>query len=188
MSLQELLKEVEERSSAERDRIRGEYEAEKRKIVQETEKKLKSLDDEYKRKMGDQILSLERKERNLIEMEARRIVESKRNELVSAISSKALEIVRHPFEIFQKEEYFDLMLGSSRKKLGDKITVRCSPENEKILRKRIDSVVADLPDEEPGIIALSQDGRRELNLTTTFMANDIREDILEEIWKRIRGM
>ncbi len=186
MALQDILKEVEERSSAERTGIQEDHDSRKNEILRNTEKEIARIEEDFRKKTADDTSALERREKDLMELEAKRIIDGKKNELISGEAGKASELVRNAGTGLKRDVLLGLMLKSAESKLGKDLRVRCSPENESFFRGRAKDVVSDLRKGEQGIICISSDGKKELNLSMEFILRDIHENILDEISRKAR--
>ncbi len=184
MALQDILKEVEERSSAEREAIQKDFDNKKSEAQASASKETERLKQEYGKKTSDETASLERRERDLTELDAKRIVERKKNDLITAEASRAAELVRKADSLMKREDLLELMVSACRKRMGDGIRIRCSPANEKMLKGKAGDIKPDLPESENGIICTSTDGKLELNLTMEFILKDVHEEILDGISRK----
>lgn len=188
MALEDILREVEERSSAERSSVQEEHDRNKSRILQETEEAVKKLEEEFSRKIADDSSAFERREKDLMELESKRIIDGKKNDLISEEASIATDLIKSGDTGIESHDLIDLMIKSGKKKLGDDISVRCSHENADYVRKKVRNVIADLSSSEQGIICISSDRKRILDLTVDFILDDIHEDMLDGISRKARVM
>lgn len=186
MALQDILKEVDERSSAEREKIQQEFETSKSEIERNLKIQIEGIQAEFSKKTSDDSQRIRRREEDLTELESKRIVERKKNELIGSESENASILMRKIHELVDMNEVLDLMLASCRRKLGDDISVKCSKSNSSFFNGKVKRIIPDLPEDEDGIICSSSDGKRELNLTMGFILADVEERILEEISRKAK--
>lgn len=186
MALEDILREVEERSAEEREKISKEYDQKKNDAARKADMEIDGLKDEFRKKTSDDSASYERREKDLMGLEAKRIVDSRRNGLIAGEAAKAADLVRDAGNLLNRADLQEMMLKACRKNLGDDIRIRCSPESEKFFKGKAGEVTADLKMEEQGIICVSSDGRREINLTMEFILKDISESILDGISRKAR--
>lgn len=186
MALQDILKEVEERSSGERSAIQQEHDSRKGEMLRETDSRVGKIEEEFKKKTADDTSAYERREKDLMELEAKRIVERKKNDLISGEAARASEMVKGAGTGLATETLHQLMLKVAEVKLGRDLTVRCSPASSGFFRGKVKDVIPDLNEGELGIICISSNGKKVLNLSMDFILRDIHEDILDGISRKAR--
>ena len=187
MPIEQIRESIIARRDSEIESLKAKFRAELVAFNSRAEKQKSELDLAYKKKIDDDTRALVKKTVDSATLEARQIVNSRIGELLD----KGLDMMMEQLKDLRKSpEYHDIMnqmVKDARRMFGDNCTILVRPEDAsgirgtgsiKILESKLDGV--------GGIIARSGDGRVELDLTMTALFKDIRENLMQEIYNRIR--
>ena len=188
MSLENIIREVEERKKKEMSRISAEYDARKQSLESETEKEISKIKADFDHRTQEESKSIEKRELDAARMEAKKILREKATELIELNLGKSMTFLNSIREYKGYDRILKEMAETSKKALGKGCTIRVASRDAGLLGdvKGI-KVVEEEIDPFGGIIAESEDGTREMNLTVTTLSREIKEAVAVELSQRIGG-
>ena len=187
MPIDQIRESIIARRDSEIESLKARFRAELVAFNSRAEKQKSELDLAYKKKIDDDTGALVKKTIDGATLEARKIVNSRIGELLNKGLAMMMEQLK---ELRKSPEYHDIlnqMVKDARRMFGDNCTILVRHEDVsgisgagsiKILESELDGV--------GGIIARSGDGKIELDLSMTALFKDIKENLMQEIYSRIR--
>jgi vacuolar-type H+-ATPase subunit E/Vma4 len=187
MPIDQIRESIIARRDSEIESLKAKFRAELVAFNSRADKQKSELDLAYKKKIDDDTRALVKRTVDSATLEARQIVNSRIGELLNRGLATMTEQLK---DLRKSPEYHDIlnqMVKAARRMFGDNCTILVRHEDAsgisgagsiKILESELDGV--------GGIIARSIDSKVELNLTMTALFKDIRENLMQEIYSRIR--
>ncbi len=179
MSLENIIQEIENRKAVEINKIADEYTKKINDVMVQKEKKINEIKDLYSRKKSEEALSIEKRELDAAEFEAKKIVRDKVAELINANVDKGVIILENLRNTEEYKEILNKMIQVSKKLLGTNCTVRVNPADTNLITDSSVTIVKDNVDKYGGIIAESED--KEVDLTISSIIKNLRERIAMEL-------
>lgn len=186
MSLENIIKEVDSRKQREIEKIRAEYEARRKSIQSQTEKEISSILAQFQTKTEEDSKTLEKREIDAANMDVRRLLMNKKNTLIEESLEKSTYFLRNLRNNKDYGKILKTMVNLSKGLLGKDCIAKVNPEDKgfvedvtgvKIKTEKIDPY--------GGVVAISADGTREVNLTISSIIDDLREQISIELYEKI---
>lgn len=178
---------IEEKRKSTIESLRHEYDARKGEYIISSEKRVADLRGQFEKKIKDESAEIRAKESSIIDLEEKRIVLERRNQLIDSglkQAEAALELLAKSKEY---KEILSSMFSAGSKLLGEKATfflydgdLNNSQHKENAKKLVRQSRIAG------GLVASSPDGRMEVDLTFDTIFREIREDLALELANRIR--
>lgn len=185
MPLEEILQEVEKRKEQEIKRISEEYKSKIDSVNSDLEHELNNLESHYEKKTEDDSRALRDRELELARMEAKNLAREKVSQLMQNAFERADFFLRNISDTKEYSGILKKMVSLSTEILGGDCVIRARKEDVSFLQDMNTIKIAKGHIKEPGIIAESSDGSRELNLTIGTIMDDLREKISLELIKHL---
>ncbi len=183
MPLEDILQEVEKRKDQEIKKISDEYKSRIDSVNSEVEKELLRLEADYAKKTEDDSRALRERELELAKMEAKGLEREKISQLMNNALQRADFFLKNIAETKQYSQILKKMVNLSMEVLGEGCVIRARKEDLSFLQDMNRIRIAKTHIREPGIIAESSDGSRELDLTISTIMEDLKEKISLELVK-----
>lgn len=186
MTIEDIVNEIEEKKKAQIEQIRSGFLERERKLNEEFQREMENLKAEYARRTENEIKAMESRERDLADLEAKRILLEKK----AALISQGVELIRNAFFSFPADDLYPGFLqncvSESKKALGDVDTVICRKEDSEMLKKefgaRCKVVVGKMSG---GFIAVSSSGKTEMDFTLENIFSEMKPKVEEFVMSRI---
>lgn len=188
MPLEEILKSIEERLSTEKAAISKEYADRMAELERKTQSEIERIEREYRERADREIRALESREISAAEIEARRLVRDRKGELIRERVSEAFELIDSLPSDKEYPEILHQMVTLAKKMLGKNCTVHVKQGEAKLISS-IKGIKVEEQDIDPhgGVLCISHDGQRELDLTLTTVKKDLAEAITLAVSERMGG-
>ena len=185
MPLEDILQEVEKRKDQEIKKISEEYETKIGSVNSEVEEELQRLEAYYSRKLEEDSRALREREVELAKMEAKGLEREKISQLMNNALQRADFFLRNIADTREYSQILRKMVNLSMEILGENCIVHARKADLSFLQDMNRIRIAKDHIKEPGIIAESSDGNRELDLTIGTVMDDLREKISLEFVKHL---
>lgn len=187
MSLQSILDDIDEKKKNSIDSLKKEYDTKKGELIISSEKKVSDIRAAYDRKTTDATSIMRARELSIIDLEEKRIILERRNQLVEEALRESEEALGTLTKTKEYKDILSTMLSTAKRMLGDRASFFLFKED---LKENGDQTKAKeltrncrVPG---GVVATSSDGKMEVDLTFDTIFREIREDLALELIKRIK--
>lgn len=185
MPLKDILQEVEKRKENEISKISQEYKEKLDSISSRKDNEIKELESRYKARTEDDIKALTERETLLAEMEAKSLERDRVSEVLDKALEKAGFFVSNIADSGEYHKILTKMVNLATETLGDDCVVYARKKDLSFLQDMNRIKVAKKNISEPGIIAESADGSRELDLTVSTILEGLRERLSLELMEHL---
>ena len=187
MALDEILSEIEEHRKARLIDLKQEYDRKNGELVIYTQKRIDAMRQEFQSSLTSEITNLRSRENSLIELNAKKIIDDRKKELIQS----ALQKVMESSDRFRKSKDYPKILKKmaeeSRKILGKSCRIYVFKEDMELLD---DENVSELKSQKSirgGLLGVSSDGKMELDLTFDTIFQSEKENIESLLAEKIKG-
>ncbi|MHB1440398.1 MAG: V-type ATP synthase subunit E [Cuniculiplasma sp.] len=182
MTAEDIIEELEKKGMEEIQRISADCEKGLYSIVSKSQEKLKAIEQTMERKLDEDIkrIDITSKDEILI---ATKTVEMERKKVLLNQFWEKVDLLKEEIRKDQKyEEFLKKCLKEARTLMGKKFTVVGAPSDRVLINKMDgDFAFSESEVEMIGIIALSEDGKRSLNMSLNSIISEKRDEIEESI-------
>ncbi|MBX8643557.1 MAG: hypothetical protein KIY12_02345 [Thermoplasmata archaeon] len=183
MPLDNILQSIEQNRSEEIRKIAERFQSQKEQMEKETERKIRDTEEYWKRRISEESRSLEKRELSNAEIEARRLIWEKRSSVVEERLKDAFDFLRDLRSTSSYRKIIQSMVETARKTLGEDCHIILRPNDAKLVKDA--SVEEKEIDPYGGIVAVSSDGTREMDLTITTLIKELREKLSLQLYEKI---
>jgi vacuolar-type H+-ATPase subunit E/Vma4 len=178
MPLEAILKSIEERLNTDRQKIADEYARKIEEIEKQAASELQRIESEYRERTEREIRTLETREISAAEIEAKRIIRDRKAELIQEKMEEAFELLESLPDDREYREIIEKMASVAKNLLGRNCTVIVKSRDAPLLKdmKSIKIVEQDI-DPFGGMLCISSDGKREVDLTISTLKKELRDVI-----------
>ena len=182
MTLEDILKDIELRGKTDLDGMSKYYDQKIADLRRKEDAQTRVLEEKYRKLTDEEKRSVERTILSSAEMESLKIVRSKESELLEEALGKAEIYVKELRNSPSYGKFLHRMVAIATAALGSDCVINVSKSDSGIL-KDVSNVKIKYQDVDPygGLIALSSDGSREIDLTLMSIFADIREKIISRV-------
>lgn len=182
MTLEDILRDIELRGESELNSLSEYYEQKITELKRKQELQVRDLEEKYQKLTDEEKRSVERTIISSAEMESLKIIRSKESELLQEALGKAMIYVKELRNSPRYSEILKKMVRVAVSTLGKNCIVIVSRQDSDLIKSLPDIKIktADV-DQYGGIIATSQDGSMEIDLTLSSIIRDIQDRIVSRI-------
>ena len=187
MALDEILSEIEERRKARLSDLKQEYDRKNGELVISTQKRIDAMRQEFQSSLAAEVTNLRSRENSLIELNANRIIDDRKKELIHSALQKVMESSDKLRKSKDYPKILKKMADESRKILGKTCRIYVFKEDMELL---VGEDVSELKSQKRirgGLLGVSSDGKMELDLTFDTIFQSERENIESILAEKIKG-
>ena len=186
MTIEDIVNEIEEGKKTQIEKIRSDFLEREKELNQVFQKEIEDLRAEYARKTENEIRSMESREKDLADLEARRIILEKKSDLVS----QGVDLIRNALMSFPSDaayqDFLDRCAAEAKKALGDVGTLKCRKEDFERIKSLFGAKCSLVAGEmSGGFIAVSSSGKMEIDFTLENIFSEMKPKIEQFVMSRI---
>ncbi|WP_337861012.1 hypothetical protein [Ferroplasma sp.] len=189
MSLENILNEIENSTESELKAIRDDYAARMEAISKSCNEKLAGIRNDYAIKSEYDIKNITRQFEDNIKLQSKKIIDERKKEILNNSMQKLKSYVTSLNKSSNYGELLKTMVEEAVNKLGKQINVYCGEsEIEKLQSFKFPDQITFNKDKsvKSGIIAISSDGKKELDMRLSNIFDSLSYDIETYLYENIK--
>ena len=189
MSLENILNEIDNTTQAELKAIRDEYSAKIEAIIKSCNDKISRIKNYYAVKSDNDVKNIIKQYEDNIRLQSKKIIDDKKKEILVNTMQKLRSYVTSLNKSSNYPELLKAMVNESKKELGNKFTVYCDEmEDEKLQGFQFPDSIKVIIDKsiKSGIIAVSADGKKEVDMRLSSIFDEISYDVETYLYENIK--